>query len=140
MGEASRRKDLVEDVRKKIGAEAAAVVGGLHQELQQLKAQHQAFVFEIEGLRREVAAAKAAPAELRRDVRSFHGDLAMKTENIENLELRVQTIERTRHTENLDRRVQALETLYAQVAPPKIRASLLGRLRWRLRRAFRGSR
>lgn len=88
MGEASRRKDLVEDVRRKIGEQAAAAVAGLEAQVKQLQLQHQAFVFEIEGLRREVSAAKAAPAELRRDVRSFHGDLAMKAENLENLALR----------------------------------------------------
>lgn len=94
MGEASRRKDLVDDVRKKIGEQAAQAVGELAKQVAQLQLQHRAFVLEVEGLRREVSAAKAAPAELRRDVISFRGDLAMKAENIENLELRLTELRR----------------------------------------------
>lgn len=89
MGEASRRKDLVESVRKKIGDQAAQALAALEQRVSQLQLQHQAFVFSIEGLRREVSEAKAAPAELRRDVLAFRGDLAMKAEQIENLTLRL---------------------------------------------------
>lgn len=101
MGEASRRKDLVEDVRKKIGEQAAAAVGTLDAQVQQLHVAHKAFVFEIEGLRREVAIAKAAPAELRRDVQSFRGDLAMKAEQLENLGLRFAALEKAYHDQGL---------------------------------------
>lgn len=94
MGEASRRKDLVDDVRKKIGEQAAQAVGELAKQVAQLQLQHRAFVLEVEGLRREVSAAKAAPAELRRDVISFRGDLAMKAEQIENLGLQVSELHR----------------------------------------------
>jgi chromosome segregation ATPase len=89
VGEASRRKDLVESVRKKIGDQAAQALAALEQRVSQLQLQHQAFVFSIEGLRREVSEAKAAPAELRRDVLAFRGDLAMKAEQIEALGMRL---------------------------------------------------
>lgn len=97
MAEASRRKDLVDVARRKIGAEAAAVVGALETQVNQLQLQHRGFVFEVEGLRREVALAKAAPAELRRDVLAFRGDLAMKAEQLEALGLRLINLE-CRHT------------------------------------------
>lgn len=95
MGEASRRKDLVEDVRKKIGDQAADAVAGLEKQLAQSQLQLRAVAFEVEGLRREVAIAKAAPAELRRDVQSFRGDLAMKAENLENLGLQLTELKGT---------------------------------------------
>lgn len=90
MGEAARRKDLVDDVRKKIGEQAATAVATLDDQVNKLHLANRAFVFEVEGLRRECAMAKAAPAELRRDVYSFKGDLAMKAEQLENLGMRVQ--------------------------------------------------
>lgn len=94
MGEASRRKTLVEDVRKKVGDQAAVVLQDVQGELEQLRLQHTAFRFAMETFRREVAEAKAAPAELRRDVRAFQGDLIMKAEQLEALGMRIAELDR----------------------------------------------
>lgn len=83
MGEAARRKNLVGDVRRKIGDAAAAVVTEAQDEVKKLELQHRALAREIESLRSDVAAAKAAPAELRRDVRSLAGALQMQTERLD---------------------------------------------------------
>lgn len=90
MGEAARRKDLVEDVRKKVGAQAADAVAELQAEHGQLLLQQKSLARELEWFRNEVALAKAAPAELRRDVRSLAGALEMHAERLENLDMRVQ--------------------------------------------------
>lgn len=90
MGEAARRKDLVDDVRKKVGAQAADAVAELQAEHGQLLLQQKALARELEWFKNEVALAKAAPAELRRDVRSFAGALEMHAEQLENLGQRLQ--------------------------------------------------
>lgn len=122
MGESARRKDLVEDVRKKIGEEAAAAVATLEQQLNKLQLEHRSFVFEIEGMRKQCALAKAAPAELRRDVRTFQADLSMKAEQIENLGQRT-------HGLNVD--LVALGALVAQTRDDYVRLEVF-HLMWNL--------
>lgn len=129
MGESARRKTLVEDVRKKVGEHAAAAVGELQGLQAQLHLEHKALAREMEVFRRDVEIAKAAPTELRRDVRAFQGAMEMQSERLENISARVLALTTQINVLN----DQKLLTLLQELEDTLVRfacMSLWERLRW----------
>lgn len=121
----------VEDIRKRVGTMAAEAVSGLRADVDDLRRTHKAFAYELETFRREVAIAKAAPAELRRDVLAFRGDLVMKAEQIEALGLRLAAADTFAAAHNaLAGRVDALEQTIEAIGLRLQALTFRQRLRW----------
>lgn len=91
MGEAARRKDVIQDVRKKVGAQAAEAVGELRAVVRQLQLQHRALAREILEYRREVDQAVAGRQVDRKHQGALYDKLA---EQLENMNARLSQLER----------------------------------------------
>lgn len=93
MGEASRRKDVIADVRKKVGEQAAEAVGELRELVQQLHLQHRALARQILDAEKAVDVAVAARRHDRTHLGAQYDSVAAKcdrlAEQLENVAARI---------------------------------------------------
>lgn len=89
--------EKVEEIRKKIGAAAADAVNLMRHEVDQLHKDHRALALSMQGFEKDVAAAKAAPAELRGRVFDLDDRLealTLRHDSLRDLATRLRLVER----------------------------------------------